>query len=76
MAAGMYLNSETNVSLYLSKTYEVGKGYELEIGAVTGYSDANILPMIRLKKDNYFIAPVTETWNSKKNVGLVLGYQF
>lgn len=77
VAAGIYLNSETNVSLYLSKTYEIGKGYELEIGAVTGYSYyGDVMPMMRVKKDNFFVAPVAEKWNGKDNVGLVVGYQF
>ena len=73
---GVYLNSEENVSLYASKTYTLYKEYELELGAVTGYSDADVLPMIRLKKDNFFVMPATETWDGEKNIGLVMGYQF
>ena len=76
VAAGAYLNSESNVSLYLSKTFELGKGYELEVGAVTGYSTGNVLPMVRLKKDKLFIAPAVEVWDGKKSVGIVAGIQF
>lgn len=76
MAAGIYLNSESTLSTYISKDFELVDDYELEVGAVTGYSDAKIMPFIRVKKDNFFIAPVQEIWHGKKNYGIVVGYQF
>ena len=75
-AIGTYYNSESKISTYVSKTFDLGKDFELELGAVTGYSDAKVLPMVRLKKDKFFIAPVTETWNGKRNIGIVTGIQF
>lgn len=75
-AIGAYINSETKISGYLSKTFGLGKGYELEMGAVTGYSDAEVLPMIRLRKNYFFIAPVQETDNNEKRYGVVVGLQF
>lgn len=73
---GIYYNSESNLSAYASKDFDLGKGYELEIGAVSGYSTDNILPMVRLKKGRYFVAPVMEEWNGERKVGIVTGIQF
>lgn len=73
---GVYYNSESTVSAYVSKDLDLGKGYELEIGAVTGYSTGNILPIVRLKKDRYFVAPAVEEWNGERKVGIVTGIQF
>lgn len=75
-ALGAYYNSESTVSGYVSKTYELGNDYEVELGVVTGYSDTAILPMVRLRKGDVFVMPAMETWNGEKNVGLVIGYQF
>tara|TARA_B110000902_G_scaffold189595_1_gene214649 strand:- start:216 stop:542 length:327 start_codon:yes stop_codon:yes gene_type:complete len=68
---GAYYNSEKNISLYLGKKYLV-EDVELELGLVTGYSGFDIAPMIRLKKDNWFIAPAYEKTG---NVGVVFGYE-
>ena len=77
VAAGAYLNSESKLSLYVSKTFDLSKGYELEIGAVTGYSYySDVMPMVRVKKDNFFVTPVVEKWQGKDKFGLVVGYQF
>jgi len=75
-AAGVYYNSESNISTYVLKSLSLGKGYDLEIGAVTGYSDAEVLPLVRLRKDYFYVAPVQETWNGEKKYGIVLGVQF
>ena len=73
---GVYYNSESTVSAYVSKDFDLGKGYELEIGAVTGYSTGNVLPMVRLKKGRYFLAPAMEGWDGERKVGIVTGIQF
>lgn len=76
-AIGTYYNSEKNVSMYVSKTFELYEDYELEIGAVTGYDYYGpVVPMVRIKKNNFFLAPVAEKWNGENNFGLVLGIQF
>ena len=75
-AAGVYYNSERNISTYLLKSLNLGGGYDLEIGAVTGYSDAKVLPLVRLRKDYFYAAPVQETWNGEKKYGIVFGVQF
>lgn len=75
-AAGAYINSETNVSTYILRSFGLGNGYELEMGAVTGYSDAEVSPLIRLRKDYFFLAPVQEISNNEKRYGVVFGVQF
>ena len=74
--AGIYYNSESSLSTYASKDFDLGRGYELEIGAVTGYSTGNVLPMVRLKKGRYFVSPVMEEWDGERKVGIVTGIQF
>jgi len=53
--SGIYYNSEDNISLYTGLEHN---GFEL--GLVTGYSSNYILPMIRYKKNNWFISPAYE----------------
>ena len=71
--AGVYYNSEKNISLYAGKKILIYNA-ELEIGLVTGYSGAKIAPMLRIKKGNWFISPAYETKGN--NVGIVFGYEF
>ena len=65
--SGIYYNSENNISLYT--------GFErngFELGLVTGYSSNDILPMIRYKKNNWFILPAYET---DGNYGITIGLE-
>jgi len=68
LISGVYYNSEDKVSAYVGVTYE---GFEL--GLVTGYTYADVVPMLRYKKDKWFIAPAIERNGNK---GLVLGLEF
>ena len=68
LISGVYYNSEDNISSYIGLQH---KGFE--IGLVSGYTYNNIVPMIRYKKDNWFITPAIEK-NGKK--GVVLGLEF
>jgi hypothetical protein len=65
---GVYYNSEYDFSLFAGKKYK-----NIEYGLVTGYSGGKILPMIRYKKDNFFIAPAYEI---SGNYGMVFGLEF
>jgi len=69
---GAYYNSEKNISAYAGKVLSY-KGTQLEVGLVTGYSGFDIAPMLRLKKDIFFIAPAYETTG---NLGLVIGVEY
>ena len=68
LISGVYYNSENNISSYIGIQ---NKGFE--IGLVSGYTYNNIVPMIRYKKNNWFITPSIEK-NGKK--GFVLGLEF
>ena len=65
---GGFYNSEKNASLFYGKKYK-----NIEYGLVTGYSGGNILPMIRYKKNNFFVAPAYEV---SGNYGFVIGVEF
>ena len=71
--AGAYYNSEENISFYVGKKIPI-YNVELEVGLVTGYSGADIAPMLRVKKGNWFMSPTYETTGN--NVGIVFGYEF
>ena len=68
LISGVYYNSEDHISTYVGMQH---KG--LEFGLVTGYESEDILPMIRYKKDNWFIAPGYE---SDGTYGVVFGLEF
>jgi hypothetical protein len=52
LISGLYYNSEENVSAYIGMTQN---GWE--VGLVTGYTYSDVVPMIRYKKNNWFITP-------------------
>ena len=68
LISGVFYNSEERISTYIGLQHE---GFEL--GLVTGYTYADIIPMIRYKKNNWFIAPAIE---KNGNKGIVLGLEF
>ena len=86
---GMYYNSERNISFYMSQNLKIRES-EIEIGLATGYRDANVIPLIRWKKNNWFIAPMYgRTWyyteypdrptvwfKGEKDAGVIIGYEF
>lgn len=69
--SGVYYNSEYNPSLYVGKVVEYN-GLEYEFGIVNGYSDLNISPYLRIKKDSLFVLPATEDGKLK---GIVIGLE-
>ncbi len=68
LISGIYFNSEDRISAYVGTELE---GFELAL--VTGYDYADVVPMLRYKKDKLFIAPAIEK-NGEK--GLVIGIEF
>ena len=68
LISGVFYNSEERVSTYVGMQRE---GFE--IGLVTGYTYADVVPMIRYKKNNWFITPAIEKGGNK---GLVIGLEF
>jgi hypothetical protein len=84
---GMYYNSEKNISFYMSQNLRLRKS-EVEIGLATGYRDASVIPIVRWKKNNWFIAPMYgRTWyytkypdhtvwtKGEKDAGILIGYE-
>jgi len=67
---GAYYNSVENISLYAGHRWE-HNDFGIEGGLVTGYPQAEVVPMIRGTYKNFFIAPAVE--HSK--VGTVIGYE-
>lgn len=68
--SGAFYNSERTISFYTGKEFTFDT-FTVDMGIVTGYDNATILPMIVIKKDNFFIMPGAEN----KTIGLVLGYE-
>ena len=67
LISGLYYNSEEKVSGYIGLEY-IG----FEIGFATGYTYHDVVPMLRYKKDNWFIAPALEINGTK---GFVIGLE-
>ena len=68
--AGAYYNSEYNVSTYIGYTKFFKNNTSLELGLVTGYSHAQLTPMMKLNYDRFFISPALE---NKDTVGIIIG---
>ena len=88
-STGMYYNSEKKISFYVSRDFSIRES-EIEVGLATGYRDSNVIPIIRWKKNNWFIAPMYgNTWyytiypdrptvwfKGEKDYGVIIGYDF
>lgn len=73
---GAYYNSEFATSVYVSHTFEYDQWFA-EVGAVTGYSSAPVIPMLRVGykvNDNVmvFISPAY----GNDQFGAVIGLEF
>ena len=66
--AGVYYNSESNLSPYVGYRFEHNE-FGLELGAVGNYSTAPVIPYVRGTYKNFFIAPGIE----RDNIGIVFG---
>jgi len=75
--AGLYYNSENNISPYIGSRWSSDLGY-FEYGVVGGYLET--LPFVRLgiNIDNnkaLFVAPALEKINGNVKVGATIGYE-
>jgi len=70
--AGAYYNSEHRPSAYAGQEFRFDFA-TVELGAATGYSSLPLIPFVRVKKDNWWIAPGYEISNNR--VGVVVGYE-
>lgn len=71
---GIYYNSESRVSAYVGKEYQITENGKLELGLVTGYKYRDVIPMIRYKVGTWFISPAYENIGDK-NYGIVVGWE-
>lgn len=84
MSAGVYKNSDRDVSVWAAKRWWITGGQEqgawAELGIVTGYLTAPIQPLIRagysVGATEFFAAPLVEEWAGKPRPGLLVGVQF
>jgi hypothetical protein len=76
--AGMYYNSESNVSTYTGLKYNLNDFF-IEGGAVTGYSEGDVIPFARagyeLGDFSLFVAPAIETIDGVSQVKAVIGFE-
>ena len=74
--AGVYINSEENISGYVAYQFELPEDIELEVGWASGYTTTSngIVPMFRVKKDNWFITPAYES-GPNENWGVTVGFE-
>jgi hypothetical protein len=70
--SGVYRNSEYRTSVYAGREFRFDFA-TVELGAATGYGSTPLMPFVRAKKDNWWIAPGYEI--SSNRVGVVVGYE-
>jgi hypothetical protein len=71
---GSYYNSENRFSFYIGKKFEF-KQWTIDTTIVTGYQVSPIQPMIRFKRNNFYIVPMYERYINDINYGIVIGYE-
>ena len=73
---GAYLNSEDAMSIYISRTFEYNQWFA-EVGAVTGYSGGDVIPMLRAgyEINNNVLVFLSPAYGNEK-IGVVLGVEF
>lgn len=75
--AGVYYNSHERVSFYLGRSFELSNKVVVELGGVTGYAFADVVPMARavyrpVDRVGVFFSPAYEKHNGP---GAILGLE-
>ena len=68
--AGVFYNSESQPSVFVGQSHEL-KNVEITAGVVTGYSGNDILPMLKINYNSFFVAP----GYANGDAGFVVGYE-
>lgn len=83
LSVGAMVNSEYSVSMYIRHTQHIHNRMTMDLGAVTGYDNIPVVPMIRLNYEwdnnySYWIMPGYHEQHStgRTRAGIVLGVQF
>jgi hypothetical protein len=71
--AGVYYNSEYDISSYVGYEFKIQDNFQIEVGLVNGYAQDEVLPFARAKYNSFFVAPGYE---KGAIVGLVVGKEF
>lgn len=78
--AGAYYNSESEISTYVAYTFDISDTKYIDVGLVTGYSDADVKPMVKFNYNQMFVLPTIEEIKSdngtRRNVGAVIGIEW
>ena len=78
--AGAYYNSESELSTYIAYTFDISDTKYIDVGLVTGYSFADVTPMIKFNYNQFFISPTVEKIKSgggtRQNIGVVAGIEW
>jgi hypothetical protein len=76
VSVGAFLNSENNMSAYVGWNVEFSESISADIGLVSGYSQADITPMLRVNYNNFFVSPSIEIYDGETNPGIVFGIEW
>ena len=71
--SGVYYNSEKEISAYVGHRWEK-HNCGIEVGVVSGYSIAPVVPFVRATFHDFFVMPAFE--EEDNNIGAVFGYEF
>jgi hypothetical protein len=75
---GLYYNSENSMSAYAGINLDLDNFF-VEGGAVTGYSEGNVIPFARLGYKlgdmSFFVAPGIETYQGSSQIRPVIGLE-
>jgi hypothetical protein len=78
--AGAYYNSESEISTYVAYTFDISDTKYIDVGLVTGYSDADVKPMVKFNYNQFFVLPTIETIKdtngNRQNFGAVMGIEW
>ena len=69
--SGIFYNSESQISLFVAQSREY-KNYTIATGIVTGYSSSAVVPMIKINRGGFFVAP----GYANGDAGVIVGYEF
>lgn len=67
--AGAYLNSHTELSAFAGRRWESGD-WGIEVGLVTGYNIAPVVPFVKYNWKNIWLAPAIHQKKLRAVVGL------
>jgi len=71
MLVGAYLNSHSEISTFVAHRWE-HEDFGLEVGLVTGYNVAPVVPFVKVDYKSWWAAPAIH----EGSVGFIFGYEW